>query len=109
MWSPEHRGQIARLLRLAAVFAAASLTAGCFEPLYGTHPSVGGVPESIHYKLAAVDVATIKAPLGSPVERIAVGMRNALVFDLSGGSGPVAPTHRLVVNVGTTQLTVVID
>ena len=109
MWSPEHRAQIRRLLRLAAVIAAASLTAGCFEPLYGTHPSVGGVPESVHYKLAAVDVATIKAPLGSPVERIAVAMRNSLVFGLYGGGGPTAPTHRLVVNVGTTQWTVVID
>ena len=51
----------------------------------------------------------IKAPLGSPVERIAVSMRNALEFDLHGGAGPSAPTHRLVVNVGTTQWTVVID
>jgi LPS-assembly lipoprotein len=36
-------------------------------------------------------------------------MHNALEFDLHGGSGPVAPTHRLVVNVGTTQWTVVIN
>jgi LPS-assembly lipoprotein len=109
MWWPEHSPQRRRLVRLAVVLAVASLTAGCFEPLYGTHPSVGGVPDSVHYKLAAVDIATIRAPLGSPVERIAVGMRNALLFDLNGGSGPVAPTHRLVVNVGTTQWTVVID
>ena len=95
--------------RLAAVVAAASLTAGCWEPLYGTHTSVGGVPDSVHYRLAAVDVSAIKAPLGSPVERVAVGMRNALEFDLHGGSGPSAPTHRLVVNVGTTQWTVVIN
>ena len=109
MWWLERRGEARWLLRLAAVVAAAGLTAGCFEPLYGTHASVGGVPDSVHYRLAAVDVATINAPLGSPVQRIAVGMRNALVFDLNGGSGPVAPTHRLVVNVGTTQWTIVID
>jgi LPS-assembly lipoprotein len=95
--------------RLAVVVAAASLTAGCWQPLYGTHESVGGVPDSVHNRLAAVDVPAIKAPLGSPVERIAVGMRNALEFDLHGGAGPSAPTHRLVVNVGTTQWTVVID
>jgi LPS-assembly lipoprotein len=95
--------------RLAAVVAAASLTAGCWQPLYGTHESVGGMPDSVHFRLAAVDVAAIKAPLGSPVERIAVMMRNALEFDLHGGSGPSAPTHRLVVNVGTTQWTVVIN
>ena len=95
--------------RFAAVVAAASLTAGCWQPLYGTHESVGGMPDSVHFRLAAVDVAAIKAPLGSPVERIAVMMRNALEFDLHGGSGPSAPTHRLVVNAGTTQWTVVIN
>jgi LPS-assembly lipoprotein len=95
--------------RLAVVVAAASLTAGCWQPLYGTHESVGGVPDSVHLRLTAVDVAAIKAPLGSPVERIAVNMRNALEFDLHGGGGPSAPTHRLVVNLGTTQWTVVID
>ena len=67
------------------------------------------MPDSVHFRLAAVDVATIKAPLGSPVERIAVMMRNALEFDLHGGAGPSAPTHRLTVNVGTTQWTVVLD
>ena len=109
MWWPKQRPRRRGLIRLAAVLAAASLTAGCFEPLYGTHGSVGGVPDSVHTKLSAVDVVTIKAPLGSPVERIAVGMRNALQFDLHGGAGVTAPTHRLVVNVGTTQWTVVID
>ena len=95
--------------RLAAVVAAASLTAGCWQPLYGTHESVGGVPDSVHFRLAAVDVPAIRAPLGSPVERIAVMMHNALEFDLHGGAGPSARTHRLVVNVGTTQWTVVVD
>ena len=109
MWWLEHRLQPRRLIRLAVVFAAASLTAGCFEPLYGTHATLGGVPDSVHTRLATVDIATIKAPLGSPVERIAVGMRNALQFDLHGGNEPAAPTHRLVVNVGTTQWTIVID
>jgi LPS-assembly lipoprotein len=109
MWWLERREQAGGVLRLAVVLAAASLTAGCFEPLYGTHLSASGVPDSVHYRLAAVDIPTIKAPLGSPVERIAVNMRNALQFDLNGGGGPTAPTHRLVVNVGTTQWTIVLD
>jgi LPS-assembly lipoprotein len=109
MWWPKLRPQRRLLARLAVVLAAGGLTAGCFEPLYGTHPSVGGVPESVYGKLAAVDIATVKAPLGSPVERIAVGMRNALQFDLHGGAGPSPPTHRLVVTIGTNQWTIVID
>ena len=90
MWWLEHRLQQRQLIRLAVVLAAASLTAGCFEPLYGTHATLGGVPDSVHTRLAAVDIPTIKAPLGSPVERIAVGMRNALQFDLHGGGEPSA-------------------
>jgi LPS-assembly lipoprotein len=109
MWWLERREQAGLVLRLAVVLAAASLTAGCFEPLYGTHLSASGVPDSVHYRLAAVDIPTIAAPHGSPVERIAVNMRNALEFDLHGGTGPNAPTHRLVVNIGTTRWTVVID
>ena len=96
--------------RSRVVVAASTLTAGCFEPLYGTHHSVdGGLSDSVHSKFAAVDIPTIRAPLGSPVVRIAVNTRNELEFDLHGGAGPTAPTHRLVVNVGTTQWTVVID
>jgi LPS-assembly lipoprotein len=84
----EHRPQLVRLIRLAIVLAAASLTAGCFQPLYGTHTSVGGVPDSVHYMFAAVDVPAIKAPLGSPVERIAVNMRNALELSRSRPAKP---------------------
>lgn len=101
--------QLVRLVPLALALSLATLTAGCFEPLYGTHASVGAVTESVHYQLAAVDVPAIKAPLGSPVERIAINLRNAIEFDLHGGAGPNAPTHRLMVNVGTTQWTVAID
>ncbi|HML08034.1 MAG TPA: LPS assembly lipoprotein LptE [Xanthobacteraceae bacterium] len=107
MWWRELRRRWRRHARLAAILAAAGLTAGCFEPLYGTRPSVNA--ETVHDKLAAIDIPPIKAPQGSPVERIAVGMNNALRFDLNGGAVASAPTHRLVVNVGTTQWTVVID
>ena len=107
MWWRKPRPTWRGLARLAVVFAAAGFAAGCFEPLYGTRPSVNA--ESVRDKLAAIDIPPIKAQQGSPVERIAVGMNNALRFDLNGGAAANAPTHRLVVNLGTTQWTVVID
>jgi LPS-assembly lipoprotein len=95
-------------VRLAVALTAASLTAGCFQPLYGTHPGTA-VSGTIRDKLAAVDIPEIKAPQGSPVQRLAVAMRNALQYDLNGAAGATAPTHRLIVNLGTTQWTVTID
>jgi LPS-assembly lipoprotein len=93
--------------RLLFVLGAAGLTAGCFEPLYGSQPALN--TESVHDKLGAVDIPLITAPKGTPAARIAVGMRNALQFDLNGGAGPNAPTHRLEVTVSTRQLTVIVD
>ena len=60
-------------------------------------------------KLAAVEIPPIPAPNGSPTQRIAIAMHNALQYDLNGAAGANAPTHRLVVQVGTTQITVTID
>jgi len=96
-----------RLAPLAIVLAAAGLTAGCFEPLYGSHPSLNG--ESVHDKLGAVDIPPIPARQGSPQQRLAVELHNALQFDLNGGAGANAPTHRLNVTVGTIQMTIVTD
>jgi LPS-assembly lipoprotein len=96
-----------RLARLALVLAAASLTAGCFEPLYGNRPSVDS--ENVHDKLTAVEIAPIPTRQGSPDARLSVAMRNALQYDLNGGAGANAPTHRLEVAVTTTQMTVIVD
>jgi len=103
MWSRES----ARLIRLAAALGGAALLAGCFEPLYGSRPSVDG--ESVHDKLAEVQLAPIPLRQGTPQARIAVGMHNALQFDLNGGAAPTAPTHRLDVSVTTSGFTVIVD
>ncbi len=96
------------LLRVAVVLAAAGLTAGCFEPLYGRNNAPPGA-DSVRDKLAEVDIPAIRARQGSPAARIAVSMRNALQYDLNGGAGPNAPTHRLVMTVTPTSTTVIID
>ena len=93
--------------RLGVILAAASLLAGCFQPLYGSHSSVGG--DSIKDKLAEVQIAPIPTRQGTPQARLAVGVHNALQFDLNGGAGANAPTHRLDLTVAQTGFTVMVD
>ncbi|HTP93742.1 MAG TPA: LPS assembly lipoprotein LptE [Xanthobacteraceae bacterium] len=107
MWWLDHRPGIKLIGRLAFVLGAASLTAGCFEPLYGSAPSVQS--ENVRDKLAAVDVPVIAAPRGQPAERLAVELRNALQYDLNGGAGANAPNYRLKVSVSTTVMSVIVD
>jgi LPS-assembly lipoprotein len=103
MWWRKH----GHLARLAVVFAAASLTAGCFEPLYANRPAAG--VDNVHDKLAAVELAPATTRPGAPDARIAVGMHNTLQYELTGGAGATAPTHRLVVSVGATGISFIID
>jgi LPS-assembly lipoprotein len=106
MWWRELRATW-RTARLAVVFGAACLLAGCFEPLYSSHPSVGG--DSIKDKLAEVQIAPIAMRRGTPQARLAVGMHNALQFDFNGGAGTDAPTHRLDATVSGTGFSVMVD
>ncbi len=111
MWSLDHR-VVARAARFAAArlgvaVGAASLLAGCFQPLYGSHPSVGG--DSVKDKLAEVQIAPIPMRQGTPQARLAVGVHNALQFDLTGGAGTNAPTHRLDLTVSQSGFTVLVD
>jgi LPS-assembly lipoprotein len=108
MWWSEHRASARRLsARLAVVLAAASLTAGCFEPLYGRGPSPDA--DSVHDKLGAVLIAPIPIRQGTDLARLAVGIRNALQYDFNGGAGANAPTHRLDVTLDATQISVIVD
>jgi LPS-assembly lipoprotein len=102
------RKSLSALARLAVVLALGGLTAGCFEPLYGRNVAVPG-SESVADKLAQVDIPPIPARQGSPAQRVAVGMRNALQFDLNGGAGATAPAYRLTMTVVPTSLSVIID
>jgi LPS-assembly lipoprotein len=104
------------LARLAIVFVAAGLTAGCFVPLYGKQPEVG--TDNVHDKLAAVELAPAPklpsgsgaaSPSGNVANRLSVAMHNTLQYDLNGGAGATAPTHRLEVSVGATGASFMID
>src|SRR6185312_7661297 len=104
MWSPD---STRRAIRLLAVVAMAGLTAGCFEPLYGTRASVGG--EGIGPTLAGVNVAPIDVPNGTRLSRVSVNVRNDLIFGLTGGSCEWSPAHRLDIKLTATQLQVIVD
>jgi LPS-assembly lipoprotein len=94
--------------KVFAALALAGLTAGCFEPLYADRPTPVGTA-GVANQMRAVDVAPIDTPKGSRLDRVSVGVRNELIYDLTGGSGGIAPTHRLDVKLSATQLQVIVD
>ena len=96
-----------QLLGLVAVLVLGALTGGCFQPLYRSSPN--SVDDSIHDKLAAIDITQIVAPNGTPDERLAVAVRNSLLYDLNGGTNPVAPTYQLDIHLGWFRSTVIVD
>ena len=107
MWWPDTKANLGRATRIVAALAAAAMLAGCFQPLYSDGTPIGG--RSMRQQLSSVDVDQISAPNGTPLARLAVEVRNALLFDLNGGSGPSAPTHRLKVNLTTSTKSVIVD
>ena len=103
MWSSE----IPRLTRTLAVLALASLVAGCFQPLYGDRavvPTAG-----LDSRLSGVEVQPIVTPNGTPIARIGVNVRNELIYDLTGGGNQAAPTHKLVVQLASTNQQLIVD
>jgi LPS-assembly lipoprotein len=107
MWWCKQSVAWGHVARLAIVLAAAGLTAGCFQPLYGTQPSAA--TESVRDKLQQIDVPVIVAPKGQAVSRVAVALRNSLQYGLNGAGGANAPTYTLKVNVAVTGLSVIVD
>jgi LPS-assembly lipoprotein len=92
---------------LASVACLGGLTAGCFQPLYG-QTSLNGGP-AIGTALARVDVANIPAPAGSSEARVAVEVRNQLLFNITGGADPPPPTHRLAIRMTSNRVSVIVD
>ncbi len=95
------------LLRAAFALAISALTGGCFQPLYGERSPTGGPVLRDH--LGAVDVLQIEAPKGTDEARLAVEIRNALLFDFTGGGVTASPTHRLKIAMQSTRSSVIVD
>src|SRR5262249_29950431 len=78
-----------------------------FQPLYA-EKTLDGQP-GLQSVMSSVDVAQIPAPNGTPLSRIAVALRNDLVFQTTGGDTPAPPKYRLKITMSSSQLSVVVD
>jgi LPS-assembly lipoprotein len=93
--------------RLAATLLIAGLTAGCFQPLYGER-SLTGTP-ALRSAMAQIDVSQIDAAAGTSLARLAVEVRNELLFGLTGGSAAPPPTHRLRIALSGGYSSLIVD
>jgi LPS-assembly lipoprotein len=95
------------MVRAAAALAIAALAGGCFQPLYGEHSPTGG--PVLRDQLSAVEVLQIEAPKGTDEARLAVEIRNALLFDFTGGGYSTSPTHKLKISISSTRASIIVD
>jgi len=110
MWSRNTRAAVGRLLRWLAVAAAAAMTAGCFQPLYGEHAAgPGTVNPNVRDAFATVEVDQIGAANGTPEARIGVELRNNVIWELTGGAGAGTPAYRLAVRMNLQKTAVIVD
>jgi LPS-assembly lipoprotein len=107
MWSLENTTIWRRFAAVVVALGVSGLLTGCFQPLYGEYSPNGG--PSVASALRGVEVLPIDAPNGTPTARLGVEIRNALLFDLTGGSGGTTPTHRLKINISPVRQQVIVD
>ena len=94
-------------IRAIVALMIAALAGGCFQPLYGEQSPTGG--PVLRDQLSAVDVMQIQAPKGTDEARLAVEIRNALLFDFTGGGYGAPPTHRLKIAIASTRASIIVD
>ena len=102
MWSARTRIAV----RLLAVAALASLTAGCFQPMYAERSD--GTP-ALRERLMGVELPPVDKPNASRDARLGVEIRNALAFKLYGQATGMPPTHKLVLRFTTNRSSLMID
>ena len=106
-WSLGHVGARWQAFRLAATVLVAALLGGCFQPLYGEHSPTGG--PGIREAVESVKVLPINAPQGSDAARLAVEVRNQVIFDLTGGGSAAPPTHELTILMTSSRQGISVD
>jgi len=59
--------------------------------------------------LAAVDIQPVEVPTGGTDTRMAVQIRNDLIFNFTGGGAPYPPTHRLKIRLFGGRQIILVD
>jgi LPS-assembly lipoprotein len=95
------------VVRLALIVGLGALVAGCFQPLYGDRSATGG--PNVMASLAGVQIMDIPAASASPEARLAVELRNKLLFAFGSDTHPTKPTHQLRIRLSSTRLSVIVD
>src|SRR5947209_5974968 len=94
--------------RAGIALALAALCAGCFQPLYGEGTTtLAG--HSLRDALKSVDVKQIDAVPNTAEARLAVQLRNDLLFNFTGGGSSTSPTHELIVKITGSNVAVAIN
>jgi LPS-assembly lipoprotein len=103
----EARASVGRAVRIAVALASAGLAGGCFQPLYGegTLPGTANVKDA----LRSVEVQQIDAAPGSSETKLAVQLRNDLMFNFTGGGASGPSAYRLKVNFSGSRVIIVVD
>jgi LPS-assembly lipoprotein len=99
---------LSRICRVVIAMAIASAVAGCFQPLYGDR-SASTTGSTVTTAMAGVDIMQIPAANGTTEARLAVEIRNSLLFGLTGGNVPSVPTHQLRIRLASQRLSVIVD
>src|SRR2546430_651690 len=108
MWWSDRRSPGNRFAHLAVALSLAACAGGCFQPLYADRSPDGG--PGLRAALGTVDVKQISATKGSDEARLAVELRNALMFDLTGGGAPAArPAYSLTIRISSTVADIIVD
>jgi LPS-assembly lipoprotein len=108
MWHFRTGAALQAIVRFAFVLALGAMTGGCFQPLYGNNSQTIGSDDTVRDKLSSVDIPEIKT-VNPPDGRLAVAIRNALLYDFDGGQAPTSPTYSLVIVLGSARTTVITD
>ena len=93
-------------VRFLAVAALASLTAGCFQPMYAERRD--GSP-GLREKLMGVEIPPVDKPNASREARVGVEVRNALAFKLYGNATGMPPTHKLILRFASSRSSLILD
>ena len=102
----EAQTSVGRAARITVALASAGLAGGCFQPLYGegTLPGTANVKDA----LRSVEVQQIEAAPGSSETKLALQIRNDLMFNFTGGGLPGPPTYRLKVSISGSRVIIVV-